>query len=519
MSTQIQEPSSISQSEINPQTENNFEILVYQRSQDFAGLKKLALVGWKNYLGFNSTKVDNLAKLTGFTPEEYGSDTPIDPPTYTLKQRVQGIADQTGVSFDPQPSGTTLASRISTLEGETETLNDWVHDGYSEEIEGTTVVHDGLLTRVSDIETELGGGGGVPAGQDLFTRMRTAESNISTLQQEVETPDIGLIAKVSTLETNVGTPTPGGPLSGNSICYRVESNTAEIGTLDTTQTPVTGTGIKKDIYDIQQVNTTQGNDIQTLQGDVSTLQTDVDNLKQTVTTVYNVKGNIDQTIINSWQDADYESFKTGDVFNVKTNPTGGTVNITVPVQTGETPTTMTLQDGANIVWIENSQGETHYKFGCFDELGTAIDVAEVNRLSQVVGSNTAPKTGLCRDVSDLQATVNNPSTGVAALNTKVTALESKYQTDSNAANHWVSGDGTSQGLSGRYIITADCNNPSSTAIFYMRFSANGICITGDTKCMDGSNADYTTFFSVDPDDGYIKAKATTPYVSVSKIGD
>ena len=577
MSTQIQEPGQVASGELNPSTENNFEILCYQRSQDFAGIKRLGLVDWKSYLGFNSHKVDNLAKLTGFTIDEYGPDYDIPNPDYTLKEQVLSIAQQAGVNSEPTtiPPEQTLNARITTLEesvdgyeegGEhVDGLIDKTTDLLSrmstveDEISGTggTPTADDLLTRMStaetdvgnldgrvtDLENEVGGGGG--GGDNLFTRMGNAETNITALQHSVDgyeesgVTHKGLLQRATEIETLLGTPTSGSSLSQTNVCARLEYIDDQIngsGNIATTVSQTANTvselsGLmtqaNQNIASLQTVvgNNTVGSesglclDVKTLQttvGDNSNgLVKEVNDLKQNMTTVYNVKGNLDQTTASGWTNADFEAFGTGDVWNIVGSGAGNSVTINVP-KTSSTTEAQTFYNGANILWIKDT---TNYVYGYFDELGTAIDVSELNRLSTVVGSDTAPKSGLCLDVDNLKATVDDSTTGVAALNTKVDVLESKYQTDTNAANHWVSGDGNTQGLSGRYIITADCNNPSSTAIFYMKFSANGICITTDTKCIDGSNANYSTYFTVDLSDGFIKAKATTPYVSVAKIGD
>ena len=65
MAAEIAEPQDLPSGSITPETEDYFKILVYQQAQDNAGIKQLGLGEWKNYLGFNSHKVNNVANYVG----------------------------------------------------------------------------------------------------------------------------------------------------------------------------------------------------------------------------------------------------------------------------------------------------------------------------------------------------------------------------------------------------------------------------------------------------------------------
>ena len=77
MAVEIQEPNDLPPNAITDDNADHFEILVYEQSQDVAGIKRLGIAGWKTYLGFNTHKVNNVANYLGI-PNEFPWDSPQD---------------------------------------------------------------------------------------------------------------------------------------------------------------------------------------------------------------------------------------------------------------------------------------------------------------------------------------------------------------------------------------------------------------------------------------------------------
>ena len=169
MATEIQEPNDIPPNSITDENANQFEILVYQQSQDVAGLKRLAIAGWKNYLEFNSHKVNNVASYVGM-PSDYSWESDADIP-YT---------------------GTTVTNQIDTLATKL---------GISQE-PGT---FDPLYPRFQAIENEVNGTGS-PAAGGLIQRMSQAENDIQSIEDEIGSAGSSgsLTGRINALETTVG---------------------------------------------------------------------------------------------------------------------------------------------------------------------------------------------------------------------------------------------------------------------------------------------------------------------------
>jgi len=510
MATQIQEPQELEHNEITDQNAQFYDILVYKKDPNLAGIKTLNCAEWKSFLGYNEHKADNIADFIGIDPLTYdiSAPNPTVPSPGTVLEQIDNIADKVGIDLTtPAPSDPT-----QTTNGKLITLDHTVN-GYEEggvHVDGLVDTTDELADRISDLEDEVGGGGGTP-GDNLFTRMGNAETDITALQHSVDGYDEGdpavhhkgLLERATEIENILGTPASGSYLEQTDVSTLCEANYQQ---LNASSTGIAGrlTTAEADVSTLQGQMVSAISDISTAQTDIGNIQTDlstlqttvndpstglvkeVSDLKQSMTTVYNVQGNLDQATASAWTNSDFQGFKTGDVWNISVGA-GNSITINVP-KTSSTTETQTFYNGANILWIEDT---TNYLYGYFDELGTAIDVTRI---------------------STLETEVNN-------LDTRVEVIENKYQTDNNAANHWTSGDGVSTGLGGRYIITADCNSPTSTAIFYMKFSGNGVCMINETKNMGGDTQLWSSYFTQDPSRGFITALYSTNYVSVMKIGD
>lgn len=227
MATPIQEPNDIPSGEITDANAGNYAVVVYKKDNDGAGLKKLGLAPWKQFLGFNSHKVNNVASWVGVPPNYYDVDADQEPPDQTLVNKVNQIRDNAGVSDQPQGSGyIPLATRVDTLEN---TVGTPTSGGV---LDGTTVcakVEDNSA-HIDDIETFLGDSSSASGANNVSGRLQSVEEDVSTLQTEVETSNTGLLARATAIESILGTPSSGSVIvpGSNSVCQQVEHNTGEI---------------------------------------------------------------------------------------------------------------------------------------------------------------------------------------------------------------------------------------------------------------------------------------------------
>lgn len=349
MAVEIQEPNDIPGGSLTPATEDNFEILVYQKAEDAAGIKRMAISGWKDYLGFNSHKVNNVASYVGM-PSDYpwNEDSDIPYEGTTITNQIDTLATKLGISQEP----------------------------------GT---FDPLYPRFQTVEDEVNGTGS-PASGGLMQRMSQAETNIQSIEEEIGSSGGGsgsLTARINALETTVGDSTSG-------LVKDVADIDTEIGD-DTTAGSIKGR--IKIVEDSVATNTTNINTInETLDGDgtnpglkaqVNTLDNDIndpaDGLKKQVeelkSNVYQYQGNItavtgdnpttEITVDDTSITVDVDSLKNGWVFNIDpSDPTKDSLTIN-----GEK-----FNRGENVAIVNNG---TTIKF---DKLGANIDVKKVNEL-------------------------------------------------------------------------------------------------------------------------------------------
>ena len=227
MGTPIQEPNDIPSGEITDENAGNYAVVVYKKDNDGAGLKKLGLAPWKQFLGFNSHKVTNVATWVGVPEQYYDVDTDQDPPSQTLVERLNQLRDNSGVSDQPQESGfIPLNTRVGTLE---DTVGTPTSGGV---LDGTTVCAkiEENSGDISDIETFLGDSSSVPGSDNVSGRLQDVEGKVSNLQTEVETTGTGLLARATAIESILGTPSSSSVIvpGANSVCQQVEHNTGEI---------------------------------------------------------------------------------------------------------------------------------------------------------------------------------------------------------------------------------------------------------------------------------------------------
>ena len=348
MAVEIQEPNDLPPNAITDDNADHFEILVYEQSQDVAGIKRLGIAGWKTYLGFNTHKVNNVANYLGI-PNEFPWDSPQDETwedpdlhRYTITHQVQALADKLGVSTEPQTPFPTILPRVVTLENQVQTPTTGLIDKMSSaegrldaieaEIGSGTPAPSSLSGRIQELEDKVGqeASGGQPAtrlmkveedveasGTGLMDRMVATETNVTALQTAVNDPDTGL-AKLN----------------------------------DIVQDPTDG--LVKRVSDIE-------SNVFKFCGNI----TDVDNPDDTTSvTIDGIPTAI--TDLNN-----------GEVYNI--NPSGGAQSIKMTINGRPA---VTYSKGQNVVWVEKDPVAYSY----FDELAANIDVEEVNKIAARYGS-------------------------------------------------------------------------------------------------------------------------------------
>lgn len=350
MAVEIQEPNDIPGGSLTPATEDNYEILVYQKSEDGAGIKRMAISGWKDYLGFNSHKVNNVASYVGM-PSDYpwneDSDIPYEGTTVT--NQIDTLATKLGISQEP----------------------------------GT---FDPLYPRFQTVEDEVNGTG-EPASGGLMQRMSQAETDIQSIEEEIGSSGGGsgsLTSRIDALETTVGGSTSG-------LVKGVADINTEIGDEDTVDSikgriKVNEDNITSNTTNINTINETLDGDGTNpgLKAQVNTLDNDVNDpangLKKQVeelkSNVYQYQGNITavtgdnpttEITVDDYTPStvNVDNLKNGWVFNIDpSNPTLDSLTIN-----GEK-----FNRGENVAIVNNG---TTIKF---DKLGANIDIKKVNEL-------------------------------------------------------------------------------------------------------------------------------------------
>lgn len=349
MATEIQEPNDIPPNSITDENANQFEVLVYQQSQDVAGLKRLAIAGWKNYLGFNSHKVNNVASYVGM-PSDYSWESDADIP-YT---------------------GTTVTNQIDTLATKL---------GISQE-PGT---FDPLYPRFQAIENEVNGTGS-PAAGGLIQRMSQAENDIQSIEDEIgsagssgsltgrinalETTvgddSSGLVKDVADINTEIGDNATSGSIKGRIkvVEDNVATNTTDINNLQTTVGD-SSSGLVKDVSDLQSV---VGDENGGLVKQVHDLESKVYQFRGSIVSATGDNPTTSITLSNGDIISVPSGLKNGNVFDIK--PTSGeTITING----------VSYSKGNNIAWVVPEVGDAY-----FDELGMNIDVTRIDTLEQEV---------------------------------------------------------------------------------------------------------------------------------------
>lgn len=348
MATQIAEPNDLPSGTITDDNAQNFELLVYQKAQDSAGIKRMGIADWKTYINYDSQKAERLASFVGVDPD-YHWDDPTSPmyDGNTVTNRIDTLSTKLGINYDPAAEFTpNLLSRVTTLQTEVETAGTGLIDKVSvlENAVGVPYSGDSLSARVSSLEGTVG-----DSTDGLVHDVQTNTSNISDLQTTVGNQG----TDITNLQTTVGD-------SSSGLIQQVNANTTDIGNLQTTIGNASS-GL------VQQVNTNT---------------TDISNIKSTIGSAYVYKGNVtgvddkDNTtaiiVSGKSQPIPLTDLENAWVYNITPTSPSTTLKMTI------NGVARTYEKGANIAWVENISD--------FDELGTAIDVTKVEQLETKVNN-------------------------------------------------------------------------------------------------------------------------------------
>ena len=428
MSVEIQEPNDLPPNAITDENADRYEILVYEKSPDVAGIKRLAIAGWKDYIGFNTHKVNNVASYLGMPvdyPWDSNHDVPYPDPTnhkFTVSDQIKNLSDKLGISTEPQTPFDPVYPRLQTLESQVQTS-------------GTGLIDEMAQAKI-DIQSladEIGSGSGTGT---------TLTGRITALENTVNTPTTGLVDKVTAIENDIGDSTTTGTIKNDIYTLRTDvdalnttvndpstglvkvvgDNTTDISNINTVLGNGTTGGLVKDVADnktaitalentvgdstgglVKDVNdnTTSISNINGILGDGTTdgLRKTVSDLNTTVndpdtglvkkvndleSKVYFYKGNITDvtnsgdtttaiTVDGTVIQVSVDNLKNGWVYNI--NPSASGVNSLII--NGEK-----YNKGENVAIIND---DVSIKF---DKLGSNIDVEEVNKIAARYGSRS-----------------------------------------------------------------------------------------------------------------------------------
>lgn len=492
MGTEIQEPGQLPDSALTDATAENFALLAYEKRDDGAGLKKLNLVPWKNYLNFNGYAVKNVGALCGFSKTQYDVDherTDIQQ-TDTLVYKINALQSNTGVASTP--GATPLTTQISEIKTQVGNPSDDTQDP-PVAATGMCLDIETNATNISNLTSIVG----TPASgsNTVVQRLTTNEANISDLQ-----------TRTTTLETTVGNDSTGMRKEVNDLNLSIYGDTSS-GTEGLVQTvnglivTVSGSdGLTTRVSNLESA-------ITPLEQQVVQNTQDITDLQTKISSTYKVMGTVNQTMVDNWESEGlYETMENGSVWNVDNGITDPKVTFHIPLKAGGTES-LTVDNGGNVVWIvSNSTTDPNdkYEYGYFDKLSsTIVDERipvlqqQVSDLSNLVGnwsSGTTPATGICKKVEDLQ--------------------KDNYVLTQTSSVTWASDNET-----GTYMI---CGVLPSTQLGTIIISLNnGMCLDTSLSIIElnGNTVPWTSLIIRDSLTAKVSAVPTLNKFTIRKIGD
>ena len=363
MSVEIQEPNDLPPNSITDENADRYEILVYEKSPDVAGIKRLAIAGWKDYMAFNTHKVNNVASYLGM-PTDYAWDSDHDIPypdpanhKFALSDQVKNLSDKLGISTEPQTPFNPVYPRLQALETDVNATNTGLKDRMTK-----------AETDISSLADEIGSSTGT--GTTLTER-------ISALETTVDTPNTGLRDRVTSIENVIGTDSTAGTIKNNIVLLRDDVNALQTTVNDPNN------GLVKKVGD----NTTDITSLQTVVGDSAGGL--VKNVTDNTTAISNIN-----TVVG-----DSTSGLVKDVETLQTVVGDSTSGLVKDVETLQTV-------------VGDSAG------GLVKDVDdNATDISNING---ILGDGTTD--GLRKTVNDLNTTVNDPNDGLVK---RVDNLESE----------------------------------------------------------------------------------------------
>jgi len=398
MAVEIQEPNDLPPNAITDDNADRYEVLVYEKSPDAAGIKRLGIAGWKDYLGFNSHKVNNVASYVGM-PNDYDWESNSDVPYTgtTVTNQIDTLATKLGISQEPGTFNP-LYPRFQTVESDVETPTTGLKDRM-----------DAVETDIQSIEEEIGSGGGGSSGS-LTARISALEGTVgdsdsglvkevNTLDTQVQDANIGLLKRTTDIETTLNGSTPGTGLisdvnalqttvgdSDSGLVKEVADNAADISNINGILGDGTTDGLRKTVNDL---NTTVNDPNDGLVKRVSDIESNVFKFCGNITGVDD-PDNTTSVIIDGTS-TPIADLNNGEVYNI--NPSGSAQSIKMTIYGHPA---VTYSKGQNVVWVEKDPATDSY----FDELAANIDVEEVNKIAARYGSQQIA-TNTSYDISNL----------------------------------------------------------------------------------------------------------------------
>lgn len=354
MSVEIQEPNDLPPNSITDENAYQFEVLVYQQSQDVAGIKRLAIADWKSYLGFNTHKVNNVASYLGIPDEfdwEANEDKTWEDPDqnhYTLSHQVENLATKVGVNTNPQSGFQPILPRVETLESQVQTPDTGLLDRMHE-----------AEQNITSLAEEIGPGTG---GGALTTRVNALENKVGNARN-VENPPTGLMLVQEEVEGVNGNP---------GLMQKMDAAENNIDALDKElngDTSAGTAGLKSDFDDLnEQINDpTDG-----LAKQVEDLKNKVYNFRGSIKSVNDGTVTTKITLQNDEELNVPDDLHNGDIFDI--NPPQGTESIEINGKK--------YGRGNNIGWVVPDPSVPGS--GYFDELGMSIDIEQIEEIQEKV---------------------------------------------------------------------------------------------------------------------------------------
>lgn len=555
MAVTIAEPNDVESGTLN----DNNAILVYQQSSMGAGIRKLALADWKNYLGYNGQKVNNLESYTGMDPS-YAWDDPSNTTPYTndtskvdLTNRIERIANKAGITYDQPYDSTfpTFEERITDVEDKTTNLRT--------DLGTKPTGFNDAFTEIDNLKQEIGGPGS--GGQTVTGRVQALENTVDGPSGQPQNGLKGIVNGYDTEEggTTVHNPglkefvqsgydiTTGGTTThhqslneivvdgytpqGGSHVDGLQSRTSNLelsvdGDMSASPNPVLGLKREVEGYD------NGGTHVNGLLENVEDLQHKMDGWTDSSTTPGTTYPSLYTSTLGSngldWN-GETDSIATkvkqhdqaiaglsgvyklmGNIYNCNGTSTSDPTTY-IEINDDDPPTRVnlsTLENG----WVYNVIADPL-------TIWTSSGSKKYNKGMNLAWVKTGPsdpghfdELGATIDVDAIEQEIQDVDTRVTGVSNRVTALENKY--GNSTSLNWV----TDNTFTGRYMFNANINTSGSTKLYvFIASLSNGtIDVANNVVDLSGNFTDAfdTTLIA---NKISLKSGATSANISWNKI--